>query len=67
MTAKLIRPKNVCEDFLNCSEKQLDELRKREDFPKPVKLYEHARAIYFLSDEIEAFVEKLRQERNSAN
>ena len=65
MPAKLLRPKSVCEDYLNCSEKQLDELRKREDFPKPVKLYDHARAIYFYSDEIEEFMEKLRQERTT--
>lgn len=64
---KMLRSKAVREILGGCSVDHLDSLRQQPDFPKPVRPYPGAHSLMFFEDEILAYLEKLRKDRDEKN
>ena len=64
---KLLRTEEVRKIFGGYCKSHFDEIMRHPDFPKPVKPYPGARALMWIDDEIEAYIEKLRKDRDEAN
>ena len=64
---KLIRAEEVREIFGGYNSDHFEKIIKHPDFPKPVKPYPGARALMWFDDEIAAYLEKLRNNRETAS
>ena len=64
---KLLRSEEVREIFGGYSSDHFERITKHPDFPKPVKPYPGARALMWFDDEIIAYLEKLRADRETTS
>jgi predicted DNA-binding transcriptional regulator AlpA len=64
---KLLRSDEVRQLLGSYSPAHFEKIVKHPDFPKPVKAYPGARALMWFDDEINAYLDKLRQGREQEN